>query len=115
MTIETFIELYEKGQITEEVVEQMQHFAFHANDDEIFLVAQIFAALGRVSAAIELVEPLISKYPHETNLRTFLADLYLDLAEDEKALDLLSGSDDESDVSVLLLEADMYIAQGYSK
>ena len=28
MTIETFIELYEKGQITEEVVEQMQHFAF---------------------------------------------------------------------------------------
>lgn len=112
MTIETFIELYEKGQITEEVVEQMQHFAFHANDDEIFLVAQIFAALGRVSAAIELVEPLISKYPHETNLRTFLADLYLDLAEDEKALDLLSGSADESDVSVLLLEADMYIAQG---
>lgn len=112
MTIESFIELYEKGQITEEVIDKMLHFAFQANDDEIFLIAQIFAALGRVSSAIDLVEPLIAKYPHEINLKTFLADLYLDLAEDEKALELLSGVDENSDVSVLLLEADMYIAQG---
>ena len=112
MSIEKFIECYEKGQVTEEIVEQMQHFAFEANDDEIFIIAQIFAALGRVSTAIELVEPLMIKYPNETNLKTFLADLYLDLAEDEKALDLLSGNEDETNVSVLLLEADMYIAQG---
>lgn len=112
MSIEKFIECYEKGQVTEETVEQMQHFAFEANDDEIFIIAQIFAALGRVSTAIELVEPLMIKYPNETNLKTFLADLYLDLAEDEKALDLLSGNEDETNVSVLLLEADMYIAQG---
>lgn len=112
MSIEKFIECYEKGQVTEEVIEQMQHFAFDANDDEVFIIAQIFAALGRVSTAIELVEPLMMKYPNETNLKTFLADLYLDLAEDEKALDLLSGNEDESNVSVLLLEADMYIAQG---
>lgn len=112
MSIEKFIECYEKGQVTEEVVEQMQHFTFEANDDEIFIIAQIFAALGRASAAIELVEPLMIKYPNETNLKTFLADLYLDLAEDEKALDLLSGNDEETNVSLLLLEADMYIAQG---
>ena len=42
--------------------------------------------------AIELVEPLLVKYPNKVNLKTFLADLYLDLAEDEKALDLLAGS-----------------------
>lgn len=112
MSIEYFIELYEKGQITEEVIEQMQHFAFDANDDEIFIIAQIFAAIAHVSQAIELVEPLLAKYPNEVNLKTFLADLYLDLAEDEKALDLLSGSDEETNTSVLLLEADMYIAQG---
>ena len=41
MSIEYFIELYEKGQLTEEVMEQMQHFAFDANDDEVFIIAQI--------------------------------------------------------------------------
>lgn len=112
MSIEYFIELYEKGQLTEEAIEQMQHFAFDANDDEIFIIAQIFAAIAHVSKAIELVEPLLVKYPNEVNLKTFLADLYLDLAEDEKALDLLAGSDEETNASVLLLEADMYIAQG---
>ncbi|MDE5977146.1 MAG: tetratricopeptide repeat protein [Turicibacter sp.] len=112
MSIEYFIEQYEKGQLTEETIEKMQHFAFEANDDEIFIIAQIFAAIAHVSKAIELVEPLLAKYPNEVNLKTFLADLYLDLAEDEKALDLLSGSDEETNASVLLLEADMYIAQG---
>lgn len=112
MSIEYFIELYEKGQLTEESIEQMQHFAFDASDDEIFIIAQIFAAIAHVSKAIELVEPLLEKYPNEVNLKTFLADLYLDLAEDEKALDLLSGSEEETNTSVLLLEADMYIAQG---
>ena len=112
MSIQMFIDLYEKGEITEEVVEQMQHFAFEAGDDEVFIIAQIFASLGRVSQAIELAEALYNKYPDEVNLKTFLADLYLDLAEGEKALELLSGSDEESDVKVLLLEADMYIAQG---
>jgi len=111
MKIETYIELYEKGAITEEVVEQMQHFAFEAEDDEVFIIAQIFAALGRVSQAIELAEALVTKYPEEGNLKTFLADLYLDLAEDEKVLELLADSD-ESDVKSLLLEADMYTAQG---
>ena len=43
--------------------------------------------MAHVSKAIELVEPLLVKYPNEVNLKTFLADLYLDLAEDEKALD----------------------------
>ena len=38
----------------------------------------------------------------KSNLKTFLADLYLDLAEDEKALDLLSGSDEETNASVLI-------------
>ena len=37
MSIEYFIELYEKGQLTEEAIEQMQHFAFDAND-EIFII-----------------------------------------------------------------------------
>ncbi|MEE1237469.1 MAG: hypothetical protein UHI85_05265, partial [Turicibacter sp.] len=101
MSIEYFIELYEKGQLTEESIEQMQHFAFEANDDEIFIIAQIFAAIAHVSKAIELVEPLLEKYPNEVNLKTFLADLYLDLAEDEKALDLLSGSEEETNTSVL--------------
>ena len=110
MSIEYFIELYEKGQLTEETIERMQHFAFDANDDEIFIIAQIFAAIAHVSKAIELVEPLLAKYPNEVNLKTFLADLYLDLAEDEKALDLLSGSDEETNASVLLLEADMYLS-----
>ena len=68
--------------------------------------------MAHVSKAIELVEPLLVKYPNEVNLKTFLADLYLDLAEDEKALDLLSGADEETNASILLLEADMYIAQG---
>ncbi len=111
MTLEFFIEQYEKGQITEELFEQMQAFAFNANDDELFILAQLYAQLGRVSQAIELVEPLLLKYPEEANLKTFLADLYLDLAEDEKALALLAESD-ESDARTLLLQADMYMAQG---
>ena len=47
MSIEYFIELYEKGQLTEEAIEQMQHFAFDANDDEIFIIAQIFALMSQ--------------------------------------------------------------------
>ena len=110
--IDHFIERYEKGEITEETVEQMRHFAFEANDDELFMVAQIFAALGMAGQAVELVEPLYEKYPHEQPLKNFLADLYLDLAEDAKALELLNGNDEGADVKNLLLQADMYLAQG---
>jgi len=109
--IETFIELYEKGAITEEVVEQMRHFAFEANDDDIFIVAQIFAALGLASQAVELLEPLCEKYPQETELKNALADLYLDLAEDHKALELLADGG-ETDAKSLLLQADLYMSQG---
>ncbi|MGL4336882.1 MAG: tetratricopeptide repeat protein [Turicibacter sp.] len=113
MSIQHFIDQYQKGQITEDLFEEMQHYAFNANDEEIFILAQLFCALGRASQAVELVEPLVEKYPDELNLKTFLADLYLDLAEDEKVLHLLSNdNEDQSNVSLLLLEADMYITQG---
>ncbi|HAX72636.1 MAG TPA: hypothetical protein DCY20_03860 [Firmicutes bacterium] len=112
MSIQYFIDLYEKNAMTEATLEEMEHFAFSANDDELFILAQLYAALGLASKAVDVVEPLLEKYPNETNLKTFLADLYLDLAEDEKVLDLLSSNEEQTDVNLLMLEADMYITQG---
>ena len=109
--IEQFIKQYEAGQVTEETVEQMRHFAFEASDDDIFMIAQIFAALGLATQAVELLEPLHEKYPKEAELKNLLADLYLDLAEDGKALELLAAGDDQ-DVKSLLLQADLYMTQG---
>ena len=80
MAIEYFIEKYEQGQLTEDIIEKMQHFAFDATDDEIFIIAQIFAAISHVSKAIELVEPLLAKYPNEVNLKTFFSRLIFRLS-----------------------------------
>jgi len=112
MSIQTFIDLFEKGNVTEDIVEQMQHFAFEAEDDEIFIIAQIFAALGRASQSIELVESLFAKYPEDVNLKTFLADLYLDLGEDEKAFAIIADEDEDENIQLLMLAADMYMSQG---
>ena len=110
--LEKFIELYEKGELNEEIIQQMRHFAFEGSDDEVFIIAQIFAAIGLAGQAVELLEPLQEKYPAETELRNLLADLYLDLAEDGKAMELLMSETGESDVKTLLLQADFYISQG---
>ncbi|MCL1948453.1 MAG: tetratricopeptide repeat protein [Turicibacter sp.] len=109
--IEKYIKLYEQGEINEGVVEEMRHFAFEAKDDDIFTIAQIFASLGLAGQAIELAEPLHETYPNEAELKNFLADLYLDLAEDNKALELLAEGN-QDDAKSLLLQADMYITQG---
>lgn len=110
--IETFIKMYEEGNITEAVVEQMLHFVFAAEDDEIFMIAQIFAAIGHAHRSVELVEALLDKHPEDVSLKTFLADVYLDLAEDEKALELLASIEDKSEAKIFMIEAELYLAQG---
>ena len=112
MSIERFIELYEKGAMDEQALEQMEHFVFEAGDDELFIAAQIYSSLGLTGKAVALVEPLLEKYPAETNLKTFLADQYLDLAEDDKAMEVLADMGENGGIQGLLLEADMYTAQG---
>lgn len=86
----------------------------NASDDEKFLIADIYYERGFFEEAIELMEELLKKYPKEGQLLTQLAEMYIELEEDEVAIQLLSEveEDDSFYVASLIQLADLYQAQG---
>ncbi|RIW33142.1 hypothetical protein D3H55_12215 [Bacillus salacetis] len=83
-------------------------------DEEKFTLAENLHHLGFLEEAKELLEILLAKYPGEGELIVMLAEVHVELDDEEGALDLLSGmgETDPDYPRALLLQADLFQMQG---
>ncbi|GEN56682.1 TPR repeat-containing protein YpiA [Halolactibacillus alkaliphilus] len=107
------IQLIEQEQ-TEEALTVLKEFLPGANDDEQFVISDLYIQLGLLPEAKEILERLYTHYPDETELKLVLSEIYIDLEDDEAALTLLNQIDshDPHYLESLLTQADLYQTQG---
>lgn len=112
--IEKSIKLIDDGHI-EQAVELLRNHMESAHDEEKYQIATIFSQLGLINDAIEIMEDLATLYPEEYDMLLMLAELYIEIDEDDKSIDILSTIPKEDEVysRALLLEADIYQIQGF--
>ncbi|MUV39781.1 TPR repeat-containing protein YpiA [Lentibacillus sp. JNUCC-1] len=98
----------------DEAVIQLETALETADEEEMFTIAEIYQQWGYVKEAAEILEILRQSYPGESELNIMLADLYIEVENDEQAIELLNEvkTDDEAYVQSLVQLADLYQAQG---
>ncbi|WP_284141297.1 MULTISPECIES: tetratricopeptide repeat protein [unclassified Virgibacillus] len=111
--IEEASRLFENEQ-TEEALQLINNYIPNLDDEEKYTIAQLFMQWGFLQNALELLSVLREKYPNESNIKLELADIYIELDEDEHAIDLLHQIEleDEAYIPSLMLLADLYQVQG---
>ncbi|WP_223702032.1 tetratricopeptide repeat protein [Sutcliffiella deserti] len=84
------------------------------NEEDLFHTAQIYQQLGMLEESKELLKGLLYHYPNEPDLILSLAEVYIDLDEEDEAMALLENIEEEEEgyIQGLLLLADLYQAQG---
>ncbi|GIN70066.1 hypothetical protein J14TS2_05410 [Bacillus sp. J14TS2] len=101
----------------EDIVEaekQLELVISKGTDEEKLLSAEELARFGYLSESKELYESLLQTYPEESELKLRLAELSIEMNDDEQAYAYLETitTDDPEYVSALLIEADLYQMQG---
>ncbi|WP_440895720.1 tetratricopeptide repeat protein [Amphibacillus sp. Q70] len=111
--IDQAIQLIEQEEL-EEAVSILREYMRQANDDELITIADLLIQLGMVNDARSILETLLEQYPDESDIQLALAEIYIDLEEDELALLQLQAIDSSSEdyVAALLISADLYQSQG---
>ncbi|WP_156289227.1 tetratricopeptide repeat protein [Oceanobacillus salinisoli] len=106
-------ELIENNQ-SEKAIKMLKQLEAKADDDEKFTIAQMYNQLGFLQEASGILYDLLNKYPDESEIKITLADVYIELEEDEQAIDLLVQikEEDSSYIQALIQLADLYQAQG---
>jgi len=101
------------GQV-EEALDLLQEKQKQATDDEKFMIADLYYENGFFDEAITVLNQLLKKYPNDGQLLTRLAEMHIELEEDEFAIQLLNDvtEDDPAYVASLIQLADLYQAQG---
>ncbi|NDK00024.1 hypothetical protein ABP2_0344 [Bacillus subtilis subsp. subtilis] len=114
--IQEAIKLVEAGE-TEKGLNTLSKAEKQLHDEDKAIAAQLYYEWGDVEKAISLISDLHDLYPNETELTNFYAELLIDIDEEEKALAVLETipETDPSYPESLLLMADLYQMQGYSK
>ncbi|WP_413380536.1 tetratricopeptide repeat protein [Alkalihalobacillus sp. 1P02AB] len=105
----TFIE---EGKI-EEGLKKIKQAKETANHDQLFTIAEIYYELGHLQEAKKILEELMALYPDEGNVLIQLAEILIDLDEEDEAIEYLLDIK-ESDPTYLqaqLLLADLYQMQ----
>lgn len=84
------------------------------DDEQKRTIAEIYYELGLVDRALQLAEDLLFRYPDVGELFVFAADCYIELGEEDEALDMLLEirESDSAYVQAQLLLADLYQGQG---
>lgn len=112
-SIKQAIEWMENGNV-EQALDVLTSTIHSASDEDIFLISEIYEEWGFIEEAVSVLDDLLKKYPGEGQLLTKLAELNIELDNDERALNLLHHvtKTDEFYLSALLLMADLYEVQG---
>lgn len=112
-TIDQAVQLIEQDKL-KEAVSILRKYIRKANDDELVMIADLFIQLGLLNDARSILESLLEQYPDEADIQLALAEIYIDLEEDELALVQLQSIDSSSEayLAALLITADLYQSQG---
>ncbi|MED4070350.1 tetratricopeptide repeat protein [Priestia endophytica] len=83
-------------------------------DDEKLLILEYFQQWGLIDEALAMADKLLELYPNEAELLVIKAELYIDVEQEEKALETLEKISHSHPVyaQALLLMADLYEMQG---
>ncbi len=107
------INLVNKGE-TEQGLTLLENITPTLHDEEKLQLADQYYQWGIIDKAHEIMEELHFLYPDEIQITLFLAELKIDLENEEDAIALLNmiSKEDESYPHALLLLADLYQMQG---
>lgn len=99
---------------TKEAIQTLTSYLPHADEEERFTIVELYIQWGMLDEAKPVLEDLIQRYPNEAELKLMMADLHIDLDEDDQAIELLNQftQEDEDYLQVLVQLADLYQAQG---
>lgn len=111
--LKTAIALVETGQV-KEAHELLKAKVKKASDEKKFAIVELFVEWGYFEDASHILEKLLQRYPKEGQLITKLAEIYIELDEDEKAIHILNEIDrnDPYYLHSLLILADAYEREG---
>ncbi|ASN05515.1 tetratricopeptide repeat protein [Virgibacillus necropolis] len=112
-TIMEAVHLMENNK-TKAAIDLLEKHLPTADEDEKFTIAELYIQWGIYPEASYILEDLLQQYPDESELRVMLADIYIELDNDEKAINLLNEikTDDPAYLPALIQLADLYQAQG---
>ncbi|MEK3808300.1 tetratricopeptide repeat protein [Bacillus sp. FSL H8-0547] len=115
-TLSEAIELVESGQV-EEGLKRLSGLENKLHDEEKFLLAEKYYQWGNTDQALSIMEDMHLLYPEESEVTVFLAEIYIDMDQEEKAIDLLNTipETDPAYVQALILSADLYQMQGLNE
>src|SRR5690625_4013715 len=107
------IQLFDEGK-TNEALDLLKQLSEKASDDQKFAIAELYDEYGFMDEGIKLLEELLHKYPKEGQVLIKLAEMYIELEQDDLAIHLLNELSKEDDfyVQSLLHLADLYQSQG---
>ncbi|WP_044748066.1 tetratricopeptide repeat protein [Bacillus alveayuensis] len=113
MQIEKLVRLVENGEI-EKALKLIPKVKAECSDEEKYMLAEHLFSWGLLPEARDILEELSYRYPDEGDLLLFLAEVYTELDEEEKAIDILAEIDenDPNYPRACLLAADLYQMQG---
>ena len=111
--IDQAIQLIEQDEI-KKAVSILRDYVRQASDNDLITIADLFIELGLLDDARSILESLLEDYPDESDIRLVLAEIYIDLENDEQALNHLEAIDQSSDeyIASLMVAADLYQTQG---
>src|SRR5699024_9006653 len=97
----------------EKEVAVLESYLASANEEEKYTIAEVYMQWGFLKEATAILTELLRMYPDENDIKVMLADIYIELEEDEKAIDLLNDVDeaDPAYIQTLIQLADLYEAQ----
>ncbi|MGY0691767.1 tetratricopeptide repeat protein [Virgibacillus sp. FSP13] len=97
-----------------EAIALLEDYLPMADEEERFTIAELFIQWGFLQEASTILQELMQQYPRESEIKIMLADIYVELENDEEAINLLNNikEDDESYLESLIQLADLYQAQG---
>ncbi|MGP4060076.1 tetratricopeptide repeat protein [Halobacillus sp. H74] len=99
---------------TEDAIKTLTEYLPDADEEERFTIAELYIQWGMLEEAKMVLHELIQRYPKEQELKVMMAEIHIDLDEDDEAIELLNqfGPEDEDYLQALVQLADLYQAQG---
>ncbi|UOQ93573.1 tetratricopeptide repeat protein [Halobacillus shinanisalinarum] len=98
----------------EEALNTLQSYLPEADEEERFTIAELYIQWGMLGEAKSILQELMQRYPKEQELKVMMAEIHIDLEEDDEAIEILNqfGPEDEDYLQSLIQLADLYQSQG---
>lgn len=99
---------------TEEALELAERLREKSTDEELYFIGEFYWYWGFYGQAKEVFKDLVAIFPDENELKVMLADIYIELDDDQEAIQLLDEipSEDSFYLQALVQLADLYQSEG---